>query len=35
MLVNGLPYLREPLDATWVLERFPASLALAGAQQAA
>lgn len=27
VLVNGEPYSREPLDARWVLERFPARLA--------
>jgi hypothetical protein len=26
-LVGGRPYRREPLDAAWVLERFPASRA--------
>jgi hypothetical protein len=29
VLVNGKPYRRRPLDAAWVLERFPAELALA------
>jgi hypothetical protein len=24
VLVNGRPYTREPLDADWILERFPA-----------
>jgi hypothetical protein len=23
VLVNGRPYTREPLDAAWVLSRFP------------
>ena len=27
VLVNGQPYARRPLDAAWVLERFPAELA--------
>jgi hypothetical protein len=27
VLVNGQPYGRRPLDAAWVLERFPADLA--------
>jgi hypothetical protein len=30
-LVNGEPYSKEPLDAAWVLERFPASLEAASA----
>jgi len=25
-LVNGEPYRRQPLDARWILERFPAAL---------
>jgi hypothetical protein len=25
-LVNGKPYTLEPLDAAWILERFPARL---------
>jgi hypothetical protein len=29
VLVNGKPYSRRPLDAAWVLERFPAELAAA------
>jgi hypothetical protein len=24
--INGKPYRREPIDATWILERFPADL---------
>ena len=24
--INGRPYEREPLDAAWILERFPADL---------
>ena len=28
-LVNGRPYRLEPLDAAWILERFPASVELA------
>jgi hypothetical protein len=28
-LVNGEPYTRKPLDASWVLERFPPILAVA------
>ena len=28
-LVNGRPYSLEPLDAAWILERFPATLELA------
>jgi hypothetical protein len=28
-LVNGRPYRLEPLDAAWILERFPATLDLA------
>jgi hypothetical protein len=28
-LVNGRPYSLEPLDAAWILERFPAELELA------
>jgi hypothetical protein len=31
VLVAGRPYRRRPLDAAWVLERFPAELALAEA----
>jgi hypothetical protein len=27
--INGKPYRREPLDADWILERFPADLRLA------
>lgn len=27
VLVNGRPYSRRPLDAAWVLERFPSALA--------
>ena len=27
VLVGGQPYTRQPLDAAWVLERFPARLA--------
>ena len=30
-LVNGQPYRRRPLDAAWVLERFPPALAAAAA----
>jgi hypothetical protein len=30
-LVNGRPYRLEPLDAAWILERFPATLDLAAA----
>jgi hypothetical protein len=30
-LVNGEPYRREPLDAEWILRRFPPVLALAAA----
>jgi hypothetical protein len=30
-LVNGKPYRREPLDASWVLERFPPRLEAAAA----
>lgn len=33
--VNGKPYRRRPLDAAWVLERFPAELAAALAPGAA
>lgn len=29
VLVNGEPYTRKPLDADWVLERFPAELSTA------
>jgi hypothetical protein len=29
VLINGRPYTREPLDARWILERFPADLAAA------
>ena len=29
VLVGGKPYRLEPLDATWILERFPPELALA------
>lgn len=29
VLVNGKPYRREPCDARWVLERFPADIAAA------
>jgi hypothetical protein len=25
VLVNGKPYRREPLDARWILARFPAA----------
>jgi hypothetical protein len=35
VLVNGRPYLREPLDAAWALERFPPSLAAARGERAA
>jgi hypothetical protein len=31
VLVNGRDYRLRPLDAAWVLERFPAELALARA----
>jgi hypothetical protein len=31
VLVNGRPYTRRPLDAAWVLERFPPELAAARA----
>lgn len=34
VLVAGRPYRRRPLDAAWVLERFPAELALARAEAA-
>jgi hypothetical protein len=34
-LVNGERYDRRPLDEAWALERFPASLAAARAEQAA
>jgi hypothetical protein len=27
--INGRPYMREPLDAGWILDRFPADRALA------
>ena len=30
-LVGGKPYRREPLDARWILDRFPAELAAAAA----
>jgi hypothetical protein len=29
VLVNGVPYRRRPLDARWVLDRFPAEVAAA------
>jgi hypothetical protein len=29
--VNGKPYSRRPLDAAWILERFPPEHALAAA----
>jgi hypothetical protein len=35
VLVNGQHYRREPLDGAWVLERFPASLAVASGERAA
>lgn len=34
VLVDGRPYRREPLDARWILERFPPSLELAAAAAA-
>ena len=35
VLINGRPYTREPLDARWILERFPAVLEAVPADEAA